>query len=63
MDAAKVAAFMCGDTEQSLDQVYGVELTRGTRLPLIQASGGWLMLMMITRWRHCAGTDNLRDGE
>ena len=41
MDAAKVAAFMCGNTEQSLEEVYGVGLTRGTRLPLIQASGGW----------------------
>ena len=41
MDAAKVAAFMCGNTDQSLEEVYGVGLTRGTRLPLIQASGGW----------------------
>ena len=40
MDAAKVAAFMCGDTDQSLEEVYGVGLTTGTRLPLIQASGG-----------------------
>ena len=40
MDAAKVAAFMCGNTEQSLEQVYGVGLTRGTRLPLIQVKGG-----------------------
>jgi len=36
MDAAKLAAFMCGDTKQSLIQVYGVGLTRGKRLPLIQ---------------------------
>ena len=36
MDAAKLAAFMCGDTKQSLNQVYGVGLTRGKRLPLIQ---------------------------
>ena len=40
MDAAKVAAFMCGNTEQSLEQVYGVGLTRGTRLPLIQVEVG-----------------------
>ena len=36
MDAAKLAAFMCGDTKQSLNQVYGVGLTRGKRLTLIQ---------------------------
>ena len=32
----QVAAFMCGDTEQKLEEVYGVGLTRGRRLPLIQ---------------------------
>ena len=36
MDAAKLAAFMCGDTKQRLDEVYGVGLTQGRRLPLIQ---------------------------
>ena len=36
MDAAKVAAFMCGDTKQQLSEVYGVGLTVGRRLPLIQ---------------------------
>ena len=36
MDAAKLAAFMCGDTKQSLADVYGVDLTIGSRLPLIQ---------------------------
>ena len=36
MDAAKLAAFMCGDTQQSLADVYGVDLTVGSRLPLIQ---------------------------
>jgi len=36
MDAAKLAAFMCGDTKQSINDVYGVDLTLGRRLPLIQ---------------------------
>ena len=36
MDAAKVAAFLCGDTRQRLEEVYGVGLTQGRRLPLIQ---------------------------
>ena len=29
---------MCGDTEQKLEEVYGVGLTKGRRLPLIQVS-------------------------
>ena len=29
---------MCGDTQQSLAEVYGVGLTRGRRLPLIQVT-------------------------
>ena len=29
---------MCGDTQQSLADVYGVGLTRGRRLPLIQVT-------------------------
>lgn len=36
MDAAKLAAFLCGDTRQRLEEVYGVGLTQGRRLPLIQ---------------------------
>jgi len=36
MDAAKITAFMCGDTKQSIEDVYGVDLTVGRRLPLIQ---------------------------
>ena len=36
MDAAKLAAFLCGDTKQKLGEVYRVGLTRGNRLPLIQ---------------------------
>ena len=60
MDAAKVAAFMCGNTEQSLEQVYGVGLTRGTRLPLIQAGGGGGRLEVIIGGT-CAGTNDLRD--
>ena len=31
---------MCGDTEQKLEEVYGVGLTRGRRLPLIQVIKG-----------------------
>ena len=31
---------MCGDTEQKLEEVYGVGLTRGRRLPLIQVIRG-----------------------
>ena len=38
MDAAKLAAFMVGDTSQELADVYGVGLTRGRRLPLIQVT-------------------------
>ena len=38
MDAAKLAAFMVGDTSQELEDVYGVGLTRGRRLPLIQVT-------------------------
>ena len=38
MDAAKLAAFMCGDTHQELSEVYGVGLTQGRRLPLIQVT-------------------------
>ena len=58
MDAAKVAAFMCGKTEQSLEEVYGVGLTRGSRLPLIQARGGEEDIILRG---HCAGTNHLRD--
>ena len=36
MDTAKLAAFLLGDTTQSLNQVYGIGLARGRRLPLIQ---------------------------
>lgn len=36
MDAAKLAAFMCGDTKQQISEIYGVDFTVGTRLPLIQ---------------------------
>ena len=48
MDAAKLAAFMCGDTRQvggsrhpmvpaqSLEEMYGVDMCRGNRLPLVQ---------------------------
>lgn len=36
MDAAKLAAFMCGDTRQNISDIYGVDLTVGRRLPLIQ---------------------------
>ena len=38
MDAAKLAAFMAGDTTQELEEVYGVDLCQGKRLPLIQVS-------------------------
>ena len=34
----QVAAFMAGDTVQALAEVYGVGLTRGRRLPLIQVT-------------------------
>jgi len=36
MDAAKLAAFMCGDTKQEINEIYGVDFTVGRRLPLIQ---------------------------
>jgi len=36
MDAAKLAAFMCGDTKQNINEIYGVDFTVGNRLPLIQ---------------------------
>merc|ERR1719228_3019690 len=36
MDAAKLAAFMCGNTTQKISEIYGVDFTVGTRLPLIQ---------------------------
>lgn len=36
MDAAKLAAFMCGDTKQQISEIYGVDFTVGRRLPLIQ---------------------------
>ena len=36
MDAAKLAAFMCGDTKQQIEDIYGVDFTVGNRLPLIQ---------------------------
>jgi len=36
MDAAKITAFMAGDTKQSINEVYGVGLCVGNRLPLIQ---------------------------
>lgn len=36
MDAAKLAAFMCGDTKQDITDVYGVDLCVGRRLPLLQ---------------------------
>lgn len=35
MDAAKLTAFMCGDTKQSINDVYGVDKCVGRRLPLI----------------------------
>ena len=38
LQTVQVAAFMCGDTQQSLADVYGVGLTRGRRLPLIQVT-------------------------
>jgi len=36
MDAAKLTAFMAGNTRQSMEEVYGVGKTVGSRLPLIQ---------------------------
>jgi len=36
MDAAKLTAFMAGKTSQSMEEVYGVGKTVGSRLPLIQ---------------------------
>jgi alcohol dehydrogenase class IV len=36
MDVAKVVAFLRGTTSQSLSELYGVEMCRGSRLPLIQ---------------------------
>ena len=36
MDAAKLAAFMCGDTSQNIADIYGVDLAVGRRLPLVQ---------------------------
>ena len=54
MDAAKLAAFMVGDTSQELADVYGVGLTRGRRLPLIQVTdklglglGSWTQQILI----------------
>ena len=38
LPTVQVAAFMCGDTQQALTDVYGVGLTRGRRLPLIQVT-------------------------
>ena len=38
LQTPQVAAFMCGDTQQSLTDVYGVGLTKGRRLPLIQVT-------------------------
>ena len=58
MDAAKLAAFLCGDTGQELREIYGVDLAAGTRLPLIQVSNATAL--------HClyrlAGADHGRDG-
>jgi len=36
MDVAKVAAFLCGDTKQKIEEIYGIDLCVGKRLPLIQ---------------------------
>ena len=36
MDCAKLAAFLCGDTQQSIADCYGVGVCEGQRLPLIQ---------------------------
>tara|TARA_B100000780_G_scaffold272456_1_gene234721 strand:- start:43 stop:1215 length:1173 start_codon:yes stop_codon:yes gene_type:complete len=36
MDVAKVVAFLRGNTTQNLSDLYGVEMCRGTRLPLVQ---------------------------
>jgi len=36
MDVAKLVAFLNGDTTQCLDDIYGVDMCSGNRLPLIQ---------------------------
>ncbi len=35
MDTAKLIAVLCGQTDQSIDQMYGVGMVKGTRLPLV----------------------------
>jgi alcohol dehydrogenase class IV len=35
MDTAKLIAVLCGQTDQSIDQMYGVGMVKGTRLPMV----------------------------
>ena len=36
MDVAKVVAFLAGETDQKLEELYGISQCRGVRLPLVQ---------------------------